>query len=234
MAVAIVGGGIAGLAAAYELAARDVRFVLLEASDRIGGLIRTERAGGFTIDAGADSMLAQKPAGIRLCEELGLGRRLMAQRPPRTAYVHARGHLHRLPSPSVFGIPTTWSGLASYSLLPWPARLHVAIAQLRPRITHLGSDPSADEITRLGSDPSADESVASVYRRRFGPETVDLIAQPAGGIHAGVGLLHQSVAPRLLDPRLFTLRWQSPPRPNPTVCSEPSKAAWASWSTRSQ
>jgi oxygen-dependent protoporphyrinogen oxidase len=212
MAVAIVGGGIAGLAAAYELAARDVRFVLLEASDRVGGLIRTERVGGFTIDAGADSILAQKPAGIRLCEELGLGRRLIAQRPPRTAYVHARGHLHRLPSPSVFGIPTTWPGLASYSLLPWPARLQVALAQLRLRITRPGSDPSRADATR------ADESVASFYRRRFGPATVDLIAQPLlGGIHAGdvERLSIQSVAPRLLDPGLFTLRWQSPPSTQP-------------------
>ena len=130
--VVIIGGGISGLSAAYELATRRVPFVLLEASDRTGGLVRTDHVDGFTIDSGADSMLATKPAGIALCEELGLGPRLMSSTPPRTAFVHARGRLHALPSPSVFGIPLTWSGIASYSLLPLGARLHLARA--------LGSD----------------------------------------------------------------------------------------------
>jgi oxygen-dependent protoporphyrinogen oxidase len=200
MAVAIVGGGIAGLAAAYELAVRDVRFVLLEASDRVGGLIRTEHVDGFTIDSGADSMLAQKPAGIQLCQELGLGRRLISQRPPRTAYVHANGRLHRLPSPSVFGIPTTWRGLLNYTLLPWPARMT------------LGSDL----VFQHSTVADADESVASFFRRRFGPATVDLIAQPLlGGIHAGdvERLSLKSVAPRLLDPGMFKLRWEAPTPP---------------------
>ena len=126
--VAIIGGGISGLSAAYELATRRIPFVLLEASDRTGGLVHTERVDGFTIDAGADSMLATKPAALELCEELGLGARVMASTPPRTAYVHARGRLHPLPSPSVFGIPTTWSGIATYGLLPMTARVRLAWA----------------------------------------------------------------------------------------------------------
>ena len=126
--VVIIGGGISGLSAAYELAARRVPFVLLEASDRTGGLVHTDHVDGFTIDAGADSMLAAKPAAIRLCEELGLGPRLMSSTPPRTAFVHAHGRLHALPSPSVFGIPTTRAGLAEYSLLPAEAREHLARA----------------------------------------------------------------------------------------------------------
>ena len=50
--VAVVGGGMAGLSAAYELHRRGVSFVLLEGSPRLGGMIRTESVGGFTIDAG--------------------------------------------------------------------------------------------------------------------------------------------------------------------------------------
>ena len=76
--IVVVGGGITGLAAAFELARRSVAFVLLESSPRLGGLIRTEHSDGFTIDAGPDSLLVQKPAAIQLCEELGLSGQLMA------------------------------------------------------------------------------------------------------------------------------------------------------------
>jgi protoporphyrinogen/coproporphyrinogen III oxidase len=185
--VIIIGAGISGLSAAYELATRRVPFVLLEASDRTGGLIRTERTDGYTIDAGADSILASKPAAIQLCEELGLGPRLMASTPPRTAYVHARGRLHALPSPSVFGIPTTWAGMATYELLPMSARVRLAWNVARGA----GSPPAEGEM---------DESVAEFYRRRFGPATVGLVAEPLlGGIHAGdvEKLSVAAVAPRL-------------------------------------
>ena len=85
--VVVIGGGIAGLAAAYELelAGLDVR--LLEASPRLGGVIHTERTGGWVIDEGPDALLVQKPAAVELCQELGLGDRLISTRLPRTAYV---------------------------------------------------------------------------------------------------------------------------------------------------
>ncbi len=192
-----MGGGIAGLAAAYELATRGVPFVLLESSDRLGGLIATEHVHGCTIDSGADSMLVQKRAGIDLCEELGLGGRLMSSTPPRTAYVYARGALYPLPSPSIFGIPRRWPGLASYELLPASERNRLADLLIRnPRPE---SNPSG----------AGDESVASFFRRRFGPATVDLIAQPLlGGIHAGdvERLSIVSVAPRLRDADFSDLR----------------------------
>ncbi len=85
--VAIVGGGIAGLSAAYELHRRGVPFQLFEASDRFGGILRTDRAGELLIDAGPDAMLARKPAGIELCDQLGIAGRLVAAIPPRTAFV---------------------------------------------------------------------------------------------------------------------------------------------------
>lgn len=166
--VIIIGGGITGLAAAFELSQRGVAFRLFEASDRAGGLIRTEHVDGFLIEAGPDSVLAQKPAALALCEELGLTSRLISTTPPRRAYVLSGGRLHALPAPSVLGIPTTVGGILSYDLLPWHARVRLAMEPMVPR------------------QAPADESVAAFFRRRFGPATVDLVAAPLlGGIHAG-------------------------------------------------
>jgi protoporphyrinogen/coproporphyrinogen III oxidase len=182
--IIIIGGGIAGLAAAYELTIRRIPFVLLEATDRLGGLIQTEHADGFTIDAGADSILVQKPAALQLCEELGLASGLLTTTPPRTAFVLKRSRLHPLPSLGVLGIPTNLSALAKYDLLGTAARLRVALEPFVPR------------------RPRSDESVASFFRRRFGRAAVDLIADPLlGGIHAGdvTKLSMPSVFPRLTE-----------------------------------
>jgi oxygen-dependent protoporphyrinogen oxidase len=167
--IAIVGGGIAGLAAAYELSIRNVPFTLFEAAPRLGGLVRTDHVDGFTIEGGADSMLAQKRAALDLCMELGLGPKLLSLKLPRTAFVLHGGRLHPLPSPSVLGIPGTWRGLARYSLLPLHARARIALEPLVP-----------------SRRKQEDESVATFFRRRFGGATVDRLAQPLlGGIHAG-------------------------------------------------
>jgi oxygen-dependent protoporphyrinogen oxidase len=182
--ILIIGGGITGLAAAYELARRSIPFRLHESSASLGGLIRTEHQAGFTIDSGPDSILAQKPAALQLCEEVGLGPRVQRTTPPRTSFVLKDGRLHPLPGRSVLGIPTTIGGLARYDLLPSRARARIALEPLVPR---------------GGGD---DESVASFFRRRFGRATVDLIAEPLlGGIHAGYvdRLSVQSLFPRLVQ-----------------------------------
>ena len=85
--VIIVGGGIAGLSVAYELFRRGTSFTLLEAGGRAGGVVLSEQVDGFTIDAGPDSLLVQKPEGIRLCEELGLAERLVPTKRPRIAWL---------------------------------------------------------------------------------------------------------------------------------------------------
>ncbi|CAN5649149.1 protoporphyrinogen oxidase [soil metagenome] len=182
--VVIIGGGITGLSAAFELASRQVPFTLCEASNRAGGLILTDRVDGFTIEAGPDSVLAQKPAALELCEALGLTPKVIATRQPRTAYVLRAGRLHALPFPSVLGVPTTLAGIASYDLLPWSARLRLAGEPL---------------VRRAAPD---DESVASFFRARFGAATVGLVAQPLlGGIHAGdvEQLSMRSLFPRFAD-----------------------------------
>ena len=183
--VVIIGAGITGLVAAYEVAKSGGRPVVYEASARAGGLIRTEHAGGFTIEAGPDSVLGSKPAGLELIRELGLEPEVQTVRPPGLAFVLRGETLYALPKPSFLGIPLTPDALGRYDLLSDEARARMA---LEPIVPH--------------RDAPGDESVASFFRRRFGPETVDLIAQPLlGGIHAGdiEQLSMRSLFPRLLD-----------------------------------
>ena len=121
--VLVIGGGIAGLAAAYELTRTQTPFTLLEASSRVGGVILSERVDGFTIDGGPDALLIQKPAGIKLCEELGLGDQLIVTRPPRLAFIQRRGRLYALPAGSVLGIPTNWGPFIRTGLFSWPGKI---------------------------------------------------------------------------------------------------------------
>ena len=174
VAVAVIGGGISGLSAAYELHRRRTPFVLLEKSERLGGVIRTERTGGFTIDAGPDSLVAQKPAAIALCEELGLAGRLIPTRTPRSAYVVRGGTLHPLPRGSVFGIPTGLPSLAADRLLSWRGRLRLGLDLLIPgrRSRQKGEH--------------REETIGAFFRRRFGAEATDYLAEPLlAGIHSG-------------------------------------------------
>ncbi len=166
--ILIVGAGITGLTAAYDLHRRGLPVIVVESASRSGGLVHTEHADGFTIEAGADSVLAQKPAALELCADLGLTPELQSVRPPGGAFVLRGTRLYPLPKPSRLGIPLTFDALAHYELLPIAARARMAI---EPWIPAASGD---------------DESVASFFRRRFGASTVDLIAQPLlGGIHAG-------------------------------------------------
>jgi oxygen-dependent protoporphyrinogen oxidase len=162
-----------------------VPFRLFESSSRLGGLIRTEHTADFVIEAGPDSILVQKPAALDLCRSIGLAPQLISTIPPRTAFVLKHGRLHPLPSPSVLGIPTTWSGVAGYTLLGPAARARLALEPL------VRTKP-----------PSDDEAVGAFFRRRFGRDTVDVIAEPLlGGIHAGdiERLSMSSLFPRLVE-----------------------------------
>jgi oxygen-dependent protoporphyrinogen oxidase len=167
--VAIVGGGIAGLAAAWELQKRGIPARVLEAGTRPGGVIYTERFDGWTIDAGPDSLLVQKPAAVSLCRELGIAERLHPTLPPRTAYVLRDGRLHPLIEGSAFGFPIRAAPLVTSSLFSWPGKLRMAMEVIVP--------------PRSAID---DESLASFVRRRFGDEAVHYLAEPLlAGIHAG-------------------------------------------------
>jgi len=183
--VAIVGGGIAGLAAAYELQQRGIATHVLEASSRPGGVIASERFDGWVIDAGPDSMLVQKPAAVALCRELGIADRLIHTLPPRTAYVLRDGQLHPLVEGSFLGFPLTARGLATSSLFSVSGKSRMALEAVIPR-----------------RDGDEDESIGSFVRRRFGDEAVDYLAEPLlAGIHAGdvERLSIRALFPRLPD-----------------------------------
>ena len=167
--VAIVGGGISGLATAYELSRRRRSFVVLEQAARAGGVIISEEASGFTIDGGPDALLIQKPAAIALCEELGLGGRLVTTRPPRLAYIQRRGRLYPLPAGSVLGIPTQVRPFVATGLFTWPGKMRMGAELFVPR-----------------RDRDDDESIGAFMRRRFGSEATTFLAEPLlAGIHAG-------------------------------------------------
>ena len=183
--VIVVGGGIAGLSATYELRRRGIDVCLLEASDRLGGVIRTDRFDGWVVDGGPDALLTQKRAAIALCGELGLTDRLVSTLPPRTAYVLRDGRLHSLPEGSFLGFPVRARALAASSLFSIGGKLRMALEAVIPR-----------------SDENDDESIASLVRRRFGQEAVDYLAEPLlAGIHAGdvERLSIRALFPRLVD-----------------------------------
>jgi len=130
--VAVVGGGISGLAAAYELQSLGIPFVLLERAPACGGVVRTDRVDGYTIDAGPDALLTQKPAAIELCRELGLGHRLRPQA-ARATFVVRGGRLRRLPDASVLGIPTRWWPFVTTRAFSWRGKLRMGAELFVPR-----------------------------------------------------------------------------------------------------
>jgi protoporphyrinogen/coproporphyrinogen III oxidase len=181
--VVVVGGGIAGLAAAHELVATGgVDVTVLEASDRLGGKVRTEPFAGVPLDAAPDAFLARRPEAMQLCEELGLTDRLV---PPATgeAWVWTRGRLRRLPTGLVLGLPTDPVALARSGVL-----------------TPLGSARAAVEPWLPGATLAGDVTIGSVVRRRLGAEVQERLIDPLlGGINAGDtdDLSIDAVAPQL-------------------------------------
>jgi len=183
--VAVVGAGISGLAAAYELQTRGLRVRVLEAGPRAGGVITTERFDQWVIDGGPDSMLVQKPAAVALCRELGIAERLISTLTPRTAYILRDRRLHRIAEGSFLGFPLDVGSLARSSVFSLGGRVRMAAEAVIPR-------GGGDE----------DESVGTFVRRRFGQEAVDYLAEPLlAGIHAGDvdRLSVRALFPRLLE-----------------------------------
>jgi oxygen-dependent protoporphyrinogen oxidase len=188
--VAIVGGGISGLAAAYELQRRGLTVRVLDAAPRPGGVITTERFDGWVVDGGPDSLLVQKPAAVALCRELGIADRLVSTLTPRTAYVMRDGRLHPLAEGSFLGFPLKFRALAGSSLFSVAGKLRMAAEVVTPR-----------------TDGDEDESIASFVRRRFGQEAVDYLAEPLlAGIHAGDA---ERLSIRALFPRLIEAERQT-------------------------
>jgi oxygen-dependent protoporphyrinogen oxidase len=172
--LAVVGGGIAGLAAARRLEALvpDAQITLVERSERLGGKLLTEQVDSFLVEGAADSFLSRKPRGVGLCEELGLGTRLISRRPEfARSFVRHGDELHRLPEGLTGMIPADLDALAESALLSAEG-----LARLRSE-THL---PPASL--------DGDESIASFVARRLGPEAYEQLVEPLmTGIYGGDG-----------------------------------------------
>ena len=167
MRLVVVGGGITGLAAAHHALelARERRIALeltlVEARERLGGTIATERAGGFLIEAGPDSFLSEKPWALALCRRLGLEDRLARTDDRyRKVFVWHAGRLHPLPDGWELLAPTRLAPFLSSRLFSWPGTLRMAFDLVLPR-------GIAD-----------DESLGAFVRRRLGREALARVAQP--------------------------------------------------------
>jgi oxygen-dependent protoporphyrinogen oxidase len=164
----VIGGGIAGLAAAHralELARerqRALTLTLLEARERLGGTIATERADGFLIEAGPDSFLSEKPWALALCQRLGVEDQLLRTDDRyRKVSVWRAGRLHPLPDGFQLLAPTRLGPLLASSLFSWPGKIRMAMDLVLPR-------GRSDE----------DESLGAFVRRRLGAEALERVAQP--------------------------------------------------------
>lgn len=192
MRTAVIGGGIAGLAAAYELeraraADTTVRYTLFEARERLGGALASEVVQGTVLERGPDSFLSEKTAAATLCRELGLGADLIPSNDAqRKTYILVGNELVPLPDGLMFLVPTKLVPTALSPLFSFPTKARMALELLIP--------PRRKR--------TADESVASLVARHFGPEAVDRLADPLlSGIYGGdaAQLSAKTVLPRLVD-----------------------------------
>ena len=106
MTVLVVGGGITGLTAAYTLGRAGIPTTLVEASDRLGGKIRTESVDGFLVESGPDSFISYRPAALELARELGLGDAIIGPTNPRTVWIRSRGRFVKMPEGMGLVLPT--------------------------------------------------------------------------------------------------------------------------------
>jgi oxygen-dependent protoporphyrinogen oxidase len=189
--IAIIGGGISGLAAAFALEERrragaPLEYVLYESSPRLGGVVRTERVEGCVIEAGPDSFLTEKSWAADLCRTLGLGDQLMSSNDgDRKTYILVHGRLVLIPDGLMFMVPTKLLPTVLSPLFSVKTKLRMAGEWFhRPR--------AADK----------DESVAALVERHYGRELVDRLADPLlSGIYGGEAstLSVRAVLPRFAE-----------------------------------
>jgi oxygen-dependent protoporphyrinogen oxidase len=198
--MAVVGGGIAGLAAAWEMRGR--ADVTLFEPGHLGGKIRTTAFAGRPVDEGPDAFLTRVPGAVALCAELGLSDQLVAPSAGRTLVWTPAG-LRRLPEGLVLGVPTSIRSLAASGLLSPAGMARAGMDLVLPR-----------------SDLAGDVSVDELVGRRFGSEVAHRLVEPLlGSIHAAptAELSTAATAPNLLAAArssrslLLGLRRQAPP-----------------------
>lgn len=191
MRTAIIGGGIAGLAAAYELekgraANPAIKYTLFESRDRLGGSLATQIVNGTVLERGPDSFLTEKPAAAELCRELGLGSDLIPSNDvARKTYIVVKNRLVALPDGLMFLVPTKLLPTALSPLFSLGTKCRMALELLHP------PRPSTQ-----------DESVAALVERHFGAEAVERLADPLlSGIYGGDAdqLSARTVLPKIVE-----------------------------------
>src|ERR1700674_2824775 len=189
--IAIIGGGISGLAAAFALeehrrAGAPLEYVLYESSPRLGGVLRTEHVEGCVIEAGPDSFLTEKSWAADLCRTLGLGDQLISSNDAdRKPYILLQGRLVLIPDGLMFMVPTKLLPTILSPLFSVKTKLLMAREWFHPA-------RAAD----------SDESVASLVERHYGRELVDRLADPLlSGIYGGEAssLSVRAVLPRFAE-----------------------------------
>jgi oxygen-dependent protoporphyrinogen oxidase len=191
MRTAIIGGGIAGLAAAYELekaraANPAIEYTLFESRERLGGSLATDLHEGTVLERGPDSFLTEKPAAAELCRELGLGTEMIPSNDAdRKTWIVVKNRLVGLPDGLMFLVPTKLVPTALSRLFSVPTKIRMGLELLHP------PRPSTE-----------DESVAALVERHFGKEAVERLADPLlSGIYGGdaTQLSARTVLPRLVE-----------------------------------
>ncbi len=189
--IAIIGGGISGLSAAYTLEEKrqsgtPVEYVLFESSPRLGGVLVTDRVDGCLVEAGPDSFLTEKPWAADLCSKIGLGDQLIGSNDSeRKTYILARGRLVVMPDGLMFMVPTKIMPTVFSPLFSLRTKMRMAAEWFHPP-----------------HKASADETVAQMVERHYGSEMVDLLADPLlSGVYGGEAsqLSVRAVLPRFAD-----------------------------------
>ncbi len=183
--VAIVGGGISGLAAAYDLTRAGVDCIVFEKAPRLGGVIETRSWNDCLLESGPDSFISSKPEALALIKELGLESEVIGSNDhQRTTYILKRGKLVPLPDGIMMIVPTKVMPMIRTPLLSWGTKFRMAREFLRKPRTY------------------PDRSVADFVIDHFGEETLDYLAEPLlSGIYGGDPrrLSVNSVLPRFVE-----------------------------------
>ena len=173
---AVIGGGITGLAACYRLITEsrkrgmplDVK--LLESTDRVGGVVRTSNQDGYIIEHGPDAFISTKPWAKALCEEVGIGDKLIGTNPKqRRSFILRKGALHPVPEGFYLMAPASFLPFVKSPIFTWRGKLRMALDLCIPRHRH-----------------GEEESVEHFVKRRLGTEAFTRMAQPMiGGVYTG-------------------------------------------------
>lgn len=169
MAVIIIGGGIAGLSSAYDLAKAGIPHTLIEKQPRVGGVIETLQWEDCILECGPDSFISAKPEAMTLIRELGLtGEVIGSNDAERVTYIQRRGKLVRLPEGTTMFVPTRPSSMLASPLVGWGTKIRMGLEFFR------------------GPKTYPDRSVSEFVTDHFGRETLDYLAEPLlSGVYGG-------------------------------------------------